>query len=128
MYFHMGKAGIHAIFLLTTLLACCACSFALDPSLDVNQYAHTAWKIRDGFTRGEIYSVAQTPDGYLWLGTQFGLVRFDGVHATPWHPPGNDNFTGGAVFSLLVAKDGTLWIGTKGLASWKDGNSHNTPS
>ena len=121
MYFHMGKAGIHAIFLLTTLLACCACSFALDPSLDVNQYAHTAWKIRDGFTRGEIYSVAQTPDGYLWLGTQFGLVRFDGVHATPWHPPGNDNFTGGAVFSLLVAKDGTLWIGTKGLASWKDG-------
>jgi len=121
MYFHMGKAGTHAIFLLTTLLACCACSFPLDPSLDVNQYAHTAWKIRDGFARGEIYSVAQTPDGYLWLGTQFGLVRFDGVHATPWHPPGNENFTGGAVLSLLVAKDGTLWIGTKGLASWKDG-------
>jgi len=60
--------------------------FALDPSLDVSQYAHTAWKIRDGFPKGIIQSIAQTPDGYLWLGTEFGLLRFDGVRSIPWQP------------------------------------------
>ena len=65
------------------LLAGCAGAFALDPSLDVSQYAHTAWKIREGFTKGMIYGMAQTPDGYLWLGTEFGLLRFDGVRNVP---------------------------------------------
>jgi ligand-binding sensor domain-containing protein len=53
------------------------------PGLDVSQYAHTAWKIREGFTKGFIYAIAQTPDGYLWLGTEFGLLRFDGVRNVP---------------------------------------------
>jgi ligand-binding sensor domain-containing protein len=52
--------------------------FALDPSLDVSQYAHTSWKIRDGFVRGTIRAIAQTTDGVIWLGTEFGLLRFDG--------------------------------------------------
>ena len=47
------------------LVACCADTFALNPELDVSQYAHTSWKIRDGFPKGEISSIAQTPDGYL---------------------------------------------------------------
>ena len=79
----MGKAQTKAVVWLALVLACSACAFALDPSLDVSQYAHTAWKIREGFTKGTIFSTAQTPDGYLWLGTEFGLVRFDGVHAIP---------------------------------------------
>jgi ligand-binding sensor domain-containing protein len=66
------------------LLACCPCAFPLNPSFDISQYAHTSWKIRDGFAKGSINSIAQTPDGYLWLGTQFGLVRFDGVRNVPW--------------------------------------------
>jgi hypothetical protein len=49
------------------LLAGSPCSFALNPALNVSQYAHTAWKIRDGFSKGLIISIAQTPDGYLWL-------------------------------------------------------------
>ena len=61
------------------LLVCCSCAFPLDPSLDVSQYAHTAWRVRDGFPKGIVDSVAQTPDGYLWLGTQSGLFRFDGL-------------------------------------------------
>ncbi len=104
------------------LLACSACALALDPSLDINQYAHTAWKVGEGFTKGTIDTIAQTPDGYLWLGTEFGLFRFDGVRSVPWQPRGNEHLPGSVIRRLLVSRDGTLWIGThKGLASWKDG-------
>ena len=65
------------------MLFACACAFALDPSLDVSQYAHTAWRIRDGFSKGITTAFAQTADGYLWLGTEFGLLRFDGVRIAP---------------------------------------------
>ena len=108
--------------LLPVVVAWCVSAFALDPSLDVSQYAHTSWKIRDGFTKGKINAIAQTPDGYLWLGTDFGLLRFDGVRATPWQPPADQHLPSNTVRSLLAARDGTLFIGTtKGLVSWKDG-------
>ena len=113
---------MRACIWLSIALICSARSFALDPSLDVSQYAHTAWKVREGFTKGTIFSIAQTPDGYLWLGTEFGLVRFDGVQAVPWQPPNGEQLPSNFIQDLLVARDGTLWIGTeKGLASWKDG-------
>ena len=97
-------------------------ALALDPALDVSQYGHTAWRIPDGFTKGAIRSIAQTADGYLWLGTESGLVRFDGVKAVPWQPPTGEQLPSNDIRKLLVARDGTLWIGTlKGLASWKDG-------
>jgi len=60
---------------------------ALDPSLDISHYAHTSWTARDGFSVGAIFAMAQTPDGYLWLGSEFGLYRFDGIHAVRWQPP-----------------------------------------
>src|SRR5579871_1295958 len=81
---------------------------ALNPSLDVSQYAHTSWKYRDGFTKGIIYDVAQTPDGYLWLGTEFGLVRFDGVRTVEW--PINESLPATQIRTLMARRDGTLWI------------------
>ena len=78
-----GKRLTQAVVVLSIWLACCSFAFALDPALDISQYAHTAWKVRDGFAKGFIYAIAQTPDGYLWLGTEFGLLRFDGVRAVP---------------------------------------------
>jgi signal transduction histidine kinase/ligand-binding sensor domain-containing protein len=107
---------------LAGMLLVCPCAFALDPALDVSQYAHTAWRIREGFTKGVINAIAQTPDGYLWLGTDFGLVRFDGVTTVPWQPPPHQQLPSTYISSLLAARDGTLWIGTlKGLARWKGG-------
>jgi signal transduction histidine kinase/ligand-binding sensor domain-containing protein len=104
------------------LLAWTPCASALDPALELSQYAHTAWKIREGFSKGRITSFAQTPDGYLWLGTEFGLLRFDGVRNVPWNPPAGEQLPSNYVRSLVAAQDGRLWIGTyKGLASWKDG-------
>jgi signal transduction histidine kinase/streptogramin lyase len=108
--------------LICELLALCRPVFALDAALDARQYLHTAWKIRDGFIKGRILALAQSPDGYLWLGTELGLLRFDGVRTVPWQLPPNQRLPSTAIVSLLVARDGTLWIGTdRGLASWKDG-------
>jgi signal transduction histidine kinase/ligand-binding sensor domain-containing protein len=92
---------------------------ALDPALDISQYAHTAWKVRDGFTGSPINTIAQTPDGYLWLGTGTGLLRFDGVRNTPWQPPAGTSLPDARIRTLFVSRDGTLWIGTLGgLVSW----------
>jgi signal transduction histidine kinase/ligand-binding sensor domain-containing protein len=95
---------------------------ALDPSLRISQYAHTAWTVRDGVFKDPIGSIAQTPDGYLWLGTQFGLLRFDGVRHVLWQPPAGQHLPSINIRSVFAARDGRLWIGTQlGLASWKDG-------
>jgi signal transduction histidine kinase/ligand-binding sensor domain-containing protein len=104
------------------LLLHCPIVVALDASVHVGQYAHTSWKYRDGFAKGVIEAIVQTPDGYLWLGTHFGLFRFDGVRAVAWQPPRDQHLPSDQINKLLIASDGTLWIGTmKGLASWKEG-------
>src|SRR5215471_11251069 len=93
-------------------------TLALNPSLDVSQYAHTSWTARDGFSLGAVFAMAQTRDGYLWLGGEMGLFRFDGVHFTRWQPPAGQQLPE-KPYSLLVTRDGTLWIGTfAGLVSW----------
>src|SRR5678816_246966 len=102
------------------VLACCSCALGLNPSLEMNQYAHTSWTARDGYSLGAVFAMAQTPDGYLWLGGEFGLFRFDGVRFTRWQPPVGQQLPD-KPYSLLVTGDGTLWIGTfAGLVSWKD--------
>ena len=75
MYACMERVGKQqrVVIALGILLACCPHVFGLDPSLDINQYAHTAWKAREDVFKGIIFSIAQTPDGYLWLGTEYGL-------------------------------------------------------
>ena len=67
---------------------------------------------------GAVFSIAQTPDGYLWLGAEFGLFRFDGVHVVLWQPPAGQQLPQ-KPYALLVTRDGTLWMGTfAGLVSW----------
>ena len=113
---------------LCVLLGACTCSFALNPSLDISQYARTTWRIRNGFSLGNIYAMAQTPDGYLWFGTESGLVRFDGVRSVTWQPPAGQQLPDKGAYSLLVTRDGTLWIGTfTGLASWDGASLTNYP-
>jgi signal transduction histidine kinase/ligand-binding sensor domain-containing protein len=86
---------------------------------DIGEYAHTAWSVQNGFSLGNIYAIAQTPDGYLWLGSEFGLFRFDGTHSVQWQPPAGQHLPSDTVDDLMVAHDGTLWIGTfGGLATW----------
>ena len=80
------------------------------------------------YTHLDVYKrQAQTRDGYIWLATQFGLFRFDGVRNVPWQPPRDQHLPPGTIFSLLVDRGGTLWIGAKGLASFNDGKLTHYP-
>ena len=95
-------------------------AIALDPQFHITQYRHTAWRVQEGAFDAAPNAIAQTTDGYLWIGTDSGLVRYDGVHFIPWKAPEGARDIG-AVYSLLGSSDGTLWIGTaRGLFSWKN--------
>src|ERR1700730_11665023 len=99
---------------------------ALDSSKQISQYGHTAWRIEDGVFAGTPNVIAQTTDGYLWIGTQAGLMRFDGVRFVAWRPPEGKELPSSRITSLLGARDGSLWIGTSmGLARWRNGNLTN---
>jgi ligand-binding sensor domain-containing protein len=87
-------------------------AWGLDPNLHISQYGHTAWRLQDGVLAGTPLSIAQTSDGYLWIGTQAGLVRFDGVRFVPFVPPETASPFNPQIESLLGASDGSLLIGT----------------
>jgi signal transduction histidine kinase/ligand-binding sensor domain-containing protein len=95
---------------------------ALDPSLNITQYAHMAWTRKDGHLPGSVFAVSQTLDGALWIGTEFGLLRFDGITFLPLTPPAGQRLPSENVWALAPGPDGSLWIGTRaGLARWKSG-------
>jgi ligand-binding sensor domain-containing protein/two-component sensor histidine kinase len=93
---------------------------ALDPNRPITQYGYSFWTIKHGLPDTTIWSIAQTLDGYIWLGTPAGLVRFDGVRFTSFNFPSNKEAT---VENLWVGKDGSLWICSynTGLSQFKDG-------
>jgi signal transduction histidine kinase/ligand-binding sensor domain-containing protein len=93
---------------------------ALNPDWRLTQYGHTTWRIQDGALAGSVNAITQTSDGYLWIGTATGLIRFDGAHFTLWKPPAGETPPSLQIISLLGGSDGSLWIGTAaGLLRWK---------
>jgi signal transduction histidine kinase len=87
-----------------------AAAASLDPAKTIDQFTHTSWTAKDGIP-GPVRAIAQTRDGYLWLGTPSGLYRFDGVHFVPWEAAGGQALARKPVLTLLAARDGSLWIG-----------------
>jgi ligand-binding sensor domain-containing protein len=83
---------------------------ASDSNKPLTEYTHTVWAHRDGIPSAFIYSIAQTRDGYLWLATTDGLVRFDGVRFVHWRPKTGHTALLGVVRSLCASQDGSLWI------------------
>jgi PAS domain S-box-containing protein len=79
---------------------------ALDPNKRLTQYAHTAWRIREGFFPTTPYWISQTKDGYLWVGGGSDALRFDGVRFTPWSAP--IAFT--PVLHPISVRAGEFWI------------------
>jgi ligand-binding sensor domain-containing protein len=94
---------------------------ALDANRQISQYGHTAWRIQDGAFEGAPQAITQTPDGYVWIGTDAGLIRFDGVRFVAWLPAAGKALPSSDIISLLSARDGSLWVGTSsGLAHLKN--------
>ncbi len=112
------SAILPGLILASTLIASPSTAAALEPSLRIDQHGHSKWTLDDGYQLGLVFAMAQTRDGYLWLASEHGLFRFDGVKFTAWRPPADQELPD-KPYSLLVSRDGTLWIGTfAGLSSW----------
>ena len=98
-------------------------AFALDPSKTMSQYIHDTWGDSNGFLGGAVYDVAQSADGYLWIATERGLVRFDGFNYTLIQRPIPDLPATGPVRGLVSDKEGNLWVRLNGprLLRYRDG-------
>jgi signal transduction histidine kinase len=119
-----AAAGSRLGLRLALVLACFPCANAPAQSLELNQYAHRTLRTSDlALVPGaQRIRFAQTPDGYLWLGTNLGLYRFDGVRAVRWPSSDGSGLPFAWIWSLHTSRDGTLWIGgATGLATWRDG-------
>jgi signal transduction histidine kinase/ligand-binding sensor domain-containing protein len=92
----------------------------LDPRRSLSQYSRMVWTQEQGLPQDTIRAIAQTPDGYLWLGTDEGLVRFDGYEFVSFDRE-KGNLPGNSITALAAAADGSLWIGTSnGLTLYRD--------
>ncbi len=89
-------------------------SFALDPHKDISRYTHVNWQTEDGLPQIAVQCIIQTQDGYLWLGTQEGIVRFDGVQFTVFDRANTQGINHNSIQSLLQTTDGSMWAGTLG--------------
>src|ERR1700742_4660936 len=115
-----------ACFCLGVLVSIANPAKALDPEKRISQYAHTAWRIGDGVFSGTPHAITQTTDGYLWIGTEAGLMRFDGFRFFQWTAPDGKPLFSASIYSLLGARDGSLWIGAGiSLARRKNGEAFN---
>jgi signal transduction histidine kinase/ligand-binding sensor domain-containing protein len=74
-------------------------------------YSLTSWTDGDGVPLGTVYGIGQDRDGYLWVGADAGLLRFDGLRFTPWDVLSDDALPKSSVSALCVSRDGSLWAG-----------------
>jgi signal transduction histidine kinase/CheY-like chemotaxis protein/ligand-binding sensor domain-containing protein len=86
-------------------------AYALNPFKAVSQYVHAVWDSDQGLPQNSVSAIVQTRDGYIWFGTQEGLVRFDGVRFTVYDKSREPAFRHDYVTALLEDRAGTLWIG-----------------
>jgi signal transduction histidine kinase/ligand-binding sensor domain-containing protein len=99
-----------------------AATMALEPTTPLSGYGRQSWAMENGLPQNTVQALLQTRDGFLWLGTELGLVRFDGSAFQVFDRESTSGLPGNDVRALLETPDGALWIGTsEGLARWKDG-------
>lgn len=87
---------------------------SLDPAKAITQYVRQTWLSRSGLPHNTVMAMEQTADGYMWLGTEEGLARFDGNRFTVFNKRNTPELRNDCVLSLLVDHNGDLWIGTRG--------------
>jgi len=89
----------------------------------IAQYRFDSWTTDNGLPQNSIFSIIQTRDGYLWMSTFDGLVRFDGVQFKVFDKSNTKGLSTNRFTALYEDKDGTLWAGTTdgGLTRYRDG-------
>ena len=100
---------VRATWIYTLILWLVPIAYALNPDRDIHRLAHRSWGEKDGYP-GRAQALAQTKDGFLWIGTDNGLFRFDGVHFERYVPRSGNNLSEGPVRALLAVPNGSLWI------------------
>jgi signal transduction histidine kinase/ligand-binding sensor domain-containing protein len=101
---------------------------ALEPETKLSQYAHKTWYLGDAGLLGTPQSITQTVDGYLWVSTNNGLFRFDGVRFLKWTPRPQEALPSNSLWYLFGARDSSLYVGTdRGLARITKGHVYNYP-
>lgn len=95
---------------------------ALDPTKAITEYVHVSWGEDEGLPQGSINAIAQTEDGYVWLGTQEGLVRFDGIQFNVFNTSNVEAFQSNDVRVLQRDRQGLLWIGTRNAGLYRYAN------
>ncbi len=98
------------LFSVLALLPAVLC--ALAPDRDLSQYIHESWLDKHGLPVNTVLSITQSPDGYLWLATEEGLVRFDGLRFTTYTEENTPEIPSRHILRLFVDRRGRLWIGT----------------
>ena len=95
---------------------------AVELFTELANYSRQAWVIENGLPQNTVQALAETPDGFLWVGTEAGLARFDGSGFQVFDRNSHPALPGSDVRCLLATSDGVLWIGTSdGLAKWSQG-------
>ncbi len=114
----MWAKGILAAVALSALIHP---ALALNPSRALSQYTRTVWTQQHGLPQDTVRAIAQSKDGYLWLGTDEGLAQFDGYDFVVFNKE-NGALPSNSVAALWAARDGSLWIGTLGgLTRYRNG-------
>jgi len=110
-----------AILLTAAVLLCCPSGNALDPHKLLTQYSRSTWTQSQHLPQNGIRALAQTTDGYLWIGTREGIASFDGYRFTTWNRERGD-LPSNTIYSLAAGRDGALWIATtEGLTEFHNG-------
>lgn len=101
----------------------CTVAFALDRDRNISQFHYSFWSEKDG-APGDVSALAQTKDGYLWIGSARGLFRFDGVKFEEYKPQSGVDLPSHSISSLMATSDGGLWIAfdPNGTGFVKDGS------
>lgn len=104
------------------MLFCVASAWALDPHQSLRRYGYQSWQTDSGLPQNTVHAVLQSSDGYLWFGTEAGLVRFDSVDFAVFTQKNTPHLASDVVYSLLEDRSGTLWTGTtNGVTCYRDG-------
>jgi signal transduction histidine kinase/ligand-binding sensor domain-containing protein len=123
------KTAARLLLAIVLLLNLGGPALALDPARSILQFKHTSWTAEDGAPTN-VWALAQTPDGYLWLGAASGLYRFDGVTFEAVPLADDDYSHSQHVNALVVTASGELWAGYRrgGIAVFRDGKLRELPS